>query len=127
VRDKLYPPKPKSFKFKFDVGDTVRISIKRQPFDKSYTGNWSEELFKIHSRYETVPVTYGLNDLAEENIRGKFYEQELQKVAETDRVYIVEKILKTRKRAGKIEYFVKFRSYSDKFNSWVYNVENMLH
>jgi hypothetical protein len=127
VRNRLYPPKPKEFKFKYDVGDTVRISVKREPFDKSYTGRWSEELFKICRRYETVPVTYGLKDLADEDIKGKFYEQELQKVVETDRAYIVEKILKTRKRAGKIEYFVKWRSYPDKFNSWVDNVETLLH
>ena len=127
VRNKLYPLKPKTFKFKYDVGDTVRISVKREPFEKSYTGCWSEELFKIHRRYETVPVTYGLKDLAEEDIKGKFYEQELQKVIETERVYVVEKILKTRKRAGKIEYFVKWRSYPDKFNSWTDHVEAVLH
>ena len=109
------------------MGDTVRISVQRLPFDKAYTGNWTEELFIVKSRYPTVPVTYGLKDLADEDIKGKFYEQELQKVAEVDRVYIVEKILKTRKRAGKIEYFVKWWSYPVKFNSWVDNVESMLH
>ena len=46
---------------------------------------------------------------------------------ETERVYVVEKILKTRKRAGKIEYFVKWRSYPDKFNSWTDHVEAVLH
>jgi Integrase core domain/Chromo (CHRromatin Organisation MOdifier) domain len=127
VREKLYPLKPKKFKFKYDVGDTVRISVKRQPYDKSYTGCWSEELFKVYRRYETVPETYGIKDLADEDIKGKFYSQELQKVAESDRVYVVEKILKTRKRAGKIEYFVKWRSYPDKFNSWTNNVETVLH
>jgi hypothetical protein len=127
VRNKLYPLKPKTYDYKYDVGDTVRISVKRQPFDKSYTGNWSEELFVIRRRFETVPVTYGLKDLAEEDIKGKFYEQELQKVIETERAYIVEKILKTRKRAGKIEYFVKWRSYPEKFNSWTDHVETVLH
>jgi len=127
VRQKLYPPKPKTFKYRYDVGDTVRISVRRQPFEKSYAGNWSEELFVVRCRYATVPVTYGLKDLADEDIKGKFYEQELQKVVETERVYVVEKILKTRKRAGKIEYFVKWRSYPEKFNSWVDNVESVLH
>jgi len=36
-------------------------------------------------------------------------------------------IIKTRKRAGKIEYFIKWRSYPDKSNSWVDNVETVLH
>ncbi|HSN23007.1 MAG TPA: chromo domain-containing protein, partial [Methylomicrobium sp.] len=127
VRNRLYPPKPKTLKYKYDVGDTVRISIKRQLYDKSYMGHWSEELFTVSARHPTEPVTYGIKDLAGEDIKGKFYEPELQKVVETDRVYIVEKILKTRKRAGKIEYFVKWRSYPDKFNSWVDNVETLLH
>jgi hypothetical protein len=127
VRNKLYPPKPETFKFKYNVGDTVRISVKREPFDKSYTGNWSEELFKIDRRYETQPVTYGIKDLAGEDIKGKFYEEELQTVTESDRSYIVEKILKTRKRGGIIEYFVKWRSYPDKFNSWTQHVETLLH
>jgi transposase InsO family protein len=127
VRERLYPPKPKTFTWKYDVGDHVRISMHREPFQKGYTGNWSEELFVIATRHPTVPVTYGLQDLSGEDIKGKFYELELQKVIKTDAVYIVEKILKTRKRAGKIEYYVKWRSYPDKFNSWVDNVDTVLH
>jgi len=126
VRERLYPLKPKTFKWKFDLNDHVRMSMHRESFQKGYTGNWSEELFVIVTRHSTVPVTYGLQDLAGEDIKGKFYEQELQKVAKTDRAYIIEKILKTRKRAGKIEYFVKWRSYPDKFNSWVDNVDDLL-
>jgi hypothetical protein len=54
-----------------------------------------------------------------EDIKGKFYEQELQKIEKTDDVYKIEKILKTRKRNGRIEYFVKWLGYPEKFNSWV--------
>jgi len=78
-------------------------------------------------RHPTVPVTYGLRDLTGEDIKGKFYEQVLQKVTETNRAYIIENISKTRKKAGKIQYYVKWRSYPDKFNSWVDNVEDLLH
>lgn len=127
VRERLYPLKPKTFKWKYEVDDHVRISMHRQPFAKGYEGNWSEEIFVISRRHTTVPVTYGLKDLSGEDIKGKFYEYEIQKVVKSDDVYIVEKILKTRKRAGKIEYFVKWRSYPDKFNSWVDNVESLLH
>jgi len=126
VRERLYPLKPKNLKWKFELNDSVRISMQRQPFQKGYMGNWSEELFTISKRYPTDPVTYGVQDLAGECIKGRFYEYELQKVTKSDDVYIVEKIIKTRKRAGKIEYFVKWRSYPDKFNSWVDNVETVL-
>ena len=39
-----------------------------------------------------------------------------------DDIYDVEKVLKTRKRGGKVEYFVKRKGYPDKFNTWVTNV-----
>jgi hypothetical protein len=82
-----------------------------------------EEIFTIVDRYPTYPLTYGLADLTGEHIRGKFYEQEIQIVTKTDDdVYEVEKVLKTRKRSGKVEYFVKWRGYPDKFNSWVTDV-----
>ena len=63
------------------------------------------------------PPTYSIKDLVGEPIKGRFYEQELQKVTQSD-TFIVEKVLKTRKRAGKVEHFVKWRGYADKFNSW---------
>ena len=107
------------------MGDKVRITMQRQPFRKGYMGNWSEEIFVFSMRHPTRPVTYSIKDLSDESIKGKFYEYELQKVIKRDDVYIVEKILKTRKRAGKIEYFVKWRSYSEKFNSWVSDVRGV--
>jgi hypothetical protein len=125
VRKRLYPVKPKKLKWKYSVGDRVRISMHRQPFEKGYEGNWSEELFVVNVRHPTEPITYGISDLSGEDIKGKFYELELQKVSKRDdEVFVVEKILKTRKRNGKVEYLVKWRSYPDKFNSWVDNVRN---
>ena len=102
------------------MGDKVRISMQRRPFKKGYVGNWSEELFVFGTRLPTSPVTYKLKDLAGDDIKGMFYTDELQFVTKLDDVlFDVERILKTRKRAGKVEYLVKWRGYSDKFNSWV--------
>ena len=33
-------------------------------------------------------------------------------------VYDVEKVLRTRRRNGKVEYYIKWKGYPDKFNSW---------
>jgi len=64
-------------------------------------------------------VTYGLVDLSGEEIKGRFYEEELQKVVKTgEDEYIIDRVLKTRKRNGQVEHFVKWRGYADKFNSW---------
>lgn len=122
VRQTLYPPKPKKLLFKFAVGDTVRMSQARRPFKKGYAQNWSQEMFKVSRLYPTYPTTYGLVDYAGEDIKGKFYPQELQKVVDSGS-YKVEKILRTRKRANKTEFYVKWLGYPNSFNSWVENVE----
>ena len=44
---------------------------------------------------------------------------ELQLIIKEDNVYDVEKVLKTRRRNGKIEYYVKWKGYPNKFNSWI--------
>ena len=94
--------------------------MQRQPFRKGYLGEWSQEIFEIASRLPTTPVTYELRDLSGELIKGRFYEPEIQKVLKSDdENFDVDRILKTRKRGGKIEYLVSWKGYPDKFNSWV--------
>ena len=121
VRATLFPEnKPTKYKFKFRIGDHVRISIARAPFAKAFWGEWTEELFKVSALYKTTPPTYGIIDLNSEPVKGKFYSQELQRVAPpTDQVYTVDQVIKTRKRRGKTEYFVSWKGYGPQFNSWV--------
>ena len=45
---------------------------------KGYTPNWSEEVFVIKKVKNTVPQTYVINDLKDEEI-GTFYEKQLKK------------------------------------------------
>ena len=84
VRARLYPPTPKTYQWKYGVGDRVRIAMQRQPFRKGYLGDLSEEIFEISSRLPTVPVTYELRDLLGESIKGRFYEPEIQRVLKSD-------------------------------------------
>jgi len=64
-----------------------------------------------------VPVTYNLRDLAGEVIKGKFYESEIQKVLKSDdERFDVDRVPKTRKRNGQIQYFVSWKGYPSKFN-----------
>ena len=116
--------KTPAMKSNFKVGDTVRISKQKLRFEKGYEQNWTVEIFTIHKIISRVPVVYKLTDLAGEIIKGTFYEQELQKVSDSG-YYPVEKVIKTRKRKGKTEYFVKFQSYPEKFNAWVDNVKKI--
>jgi hypothetical protein len=108
--------------WKYSVGDQVRISRYKHKFEKGYSSNWTEEIFIIDERFPTHPVTYGLRDSAGEGIKGRFYEQEIQKVVKTDNVYIVEKVLRTRRRGGNLQHYVQWKGYPDKFNSWTTDV-----
>ena len=64
---------------RFKVGDRVRISKLKNIFAKGYTPNWSKEIFIVDKINDTVPYTYNLKDLNDEEIIGSFYDQELQK------------------------------------------------
>ena len=62
---------------KFQVGDYVRVPDKRNIYSKGYTTNWNRELFKIQKINPTNPITYTLEDENNEQIAGKYNEQEL--------------------------------------------------
>ena len=78
--DKQFTTKPK--KYKFQIDDSVRISISKAQFERSFQPRWSREIFKIHSRLPTRPRVYKIRDAKGEIILGSFYEAELQKVRE---------------------------------------------
>ena len=103
---------------KFKVGDRVRIVKKNNTFEKGFTPNWTEELFTISTVKRTQPITYTLADTKGESIQGTFYEQELQKTKQE--IYRIEKVVKKRRRNdGTQEVYVKWKGYSNDFNSWI--------
>ena len=100
---------------KFSVGDKVRISKKKALFEKGYTTRWTEEIFTITKIKRTSPVTYKIADLNGEEIDGTFYEPELQKTSQ--QLFRIEKVIEK----GKNKSLVKWKGYSNDFNSWVDN------
>ena len=84
VYNNLYPEKEKEInlrslkKPKFKVGDRVRIAKLKSKFEKGYTTRWRREIFVIEEVLNTDPITYKVKDLKGEEIKGSFYEQELQ-------------------------------------------------
>jgi len=62
------------------------MTMQRWQFHKGYIGNWSKEILNVADQMLTVPVTYKLNvnDLANEDIKGTFYKDELQLVTKAE-------------------------------------------
>ena len=117
IKENIYTHDKTTKNPKFKINDLVRISLKRRDlFDKPSSNiKWSEELFKVHSINKSNVITYKIKDLNNEIIEGIFYQQELQKSKNTSGVYIIEKIIQKNKN----KYLVKWRGYSNEFNSWV--------
>ena len=106
-------------KYKFEVGDQVRISKMKRTFEKGYLPNFSKEIFTVSQQIPRHPPVYKLKDYDQEELSGTFYNEELQKVIKEDDVYEVEKILKTRGKGKNKEVYVKWLGYPAKFNSWI--------
>ena len=65
----------RSTKYKFNIGDQVRISKTRRTFKKGYLPNWTEEVFTITERIPRQPPVYRIADYDGEKLDGTFYEQ----------------------------------------------------
>ena len=122
LREKVYGKKDKVVKKMniINIGDLVRISKVKSVFAKGYLPNWTEEVFTVvdvNTKYS--PTTYKLKDFNGEVIDGSFYLHEIQKVTQSDDVFLVEKVLRTEKRNNEKWCFVKWRGYPSSMNSWV--------
>ena len=98
---------------KFKVDDYVRISKYKNIFGKGYMPNWPEEDFVVKKVKNTVPWTYVITYLNDEEIIETFYEKELQKTNQKE--FRIEKVIK--RKGDKL--YVKWKGYVNSFNSWI--------
>ena len=110
--------------YKYMIGDLVRIIKERLTFNRGYLPNWSEEIFLVYDRKSFKEPQYYLRDYNGEDIKGGFYEKELQLVQDQNE-YRVEKVLRTRRVNGKVLHLVKWKGWSDNFNSWVEDIHTL--
>ena len=101
----------------FKIGDHVRISKYKNVFAKGYNylnvfANWSDEVFIINKIQNTVPWTYLINVSNNKEIKGSFYEKELQKTDQKE--FRIEKVIK--KSGNKLYVNYMLIIY---FNSWI--------
>ena len=108
----------------------VRLSKAKRVFDKGYLPNWTEEVFTISRIIDTSePKQYKVRDDRLEEIDGSFYAAELQKVSKPE-VYAIEKVIRSRKVAGRRQYCVKWPGtqlgYGPEHNSRVDDIEDIV-
>ena len=119
IKENIYTYNKTSKNPKFKIGDLIRISLKRRNLFDKPPGNikWSEysKYIQLLNVIKSNVITYKIKDLNDEIIKGIFYERELQKTKNTSEVYVIEKII----RRNKNKYLVKWRNYSNDFNSWI--------
>ena len=104
---------------KLKLLEHVRISRMKGIFVRNFDQKWSEEVFQIVGiDKKQMPIMYVLQDLNGIPIEGKFYKEELQRVAKPA-IFRIERILETRGKGKHKQYYVKWYGYDKKFNSWV--------
>jgi len=111
----LFQEEIPNYKPKYNVGDKVRISKYKTIFEKSYTPNWSNEIFTVSKIVYSNPITYHLKDCRNEEIKGCFYEEELSSVRHEDEVYLIEKVIKRKNNQA----YVKWLGFDSSHNSWI--------
>ncbi|GFY35305.1 uncharacterized transposon-derived protein F54H12.3 [Trichonephila clavipes] len=75
--------------------------------DAGYEQNWRRELFIVFEIVQRIPIVYRLKDLQGEEIKGTYYEAELQKVVDSG-FYPVENVIKQRKEEESLNILLNF-------------------
>ena len=112
--------KKKKKKPLLQVGDRVRLSKVKTIFAKGYLPNWTEEEFfidEVNTKYQ--PTTYKVCDYHGKVVEGSFYREELQPVTRIDEIYIIDHIVRQKRKDGKQWYLVHWRGYPSSMDSWV--------
>lgn len=112
---------------KFPSPDSLFFSLL---WNQCLKNNFSFHLFLVHrgqifkiSKVDALvdPPMYQLSDLLDAVLPGRYYPDQLKLSPNPDQIdyWVVDKILKTRRRKGKTEHLVKFLYYPGAF--FVYN------
>jgi hypothetical protein len=105
----------------FSVGDMVRTHKFGTKFDRGYKPTYADEILFIKKVLKTDPPVYKIEDYHGNEISGTYYQNELVKYDKQEEDYEFEYIIKTKKTDNPdiVKAFVKWKGYSDRFNSWV--------
>lgn len=108
-------------KYKYNIGQTVRISKQRHAFTRGYHEQFTQEIFWVEKRMRRQGFNlYELKDCSDQVIEGRFYEAELTPVVkQEDDLWKIDKILARKKRKGVNWVYVAWKNYPKECNSWI--------
>ena len=107
----------KPVRFKYDIGDYVKLSKKKNIFEKGYVPNWTLETFIVKERRATNPVTYKITNLKGEEVIGSFYEEQMQLVNKPKPD--ISKQIEVLKKDGNGRYYIHYKDWSSRFDEWI--------
>jgi len=93
------------------------MAKKKGPFTKGYVPQWTSEVFTISKRIPRHPPCYMVKDYLGREIKGIFYNLELQPVTKTS--YAIEKVLKVKNVNKRKMALVKWQGYGDEYNQLI--------
>lgn len=110
----------KNMRNKFERGQEVRQKFDEKLLDKGYVQKWSDQVYKIRKVYNKLSKPQYTIALDDRVISRRFYPEELQIVRTTPNTrWIIEKILRKRKRNNIEEVLVRFRGFAPEYDQWI--------
>ena len=112
--------RPKISTLPLTTGRAVRIARagRTSKFNRGYHVQNTEEIFVIDKVVQQQDLhTYRLKDLKNEPIQGTFYREELVPVTIPETFPV--RVIRSRTKRGRKEYFVRWLGYPESENSWI--------
>ena len=119
IEQDVFASKSEIKKQPFKINDFVRILVSKGVFEKKYNDTFSHEIFKIKDIFFSKPIQYQLEDTQGEEILGKFYINELQRVDVSKLHVQIGEIKKVFENKEGKSALVSWEYYGDKFDSIV--------
>jgi hypothetical protein len=109
----------KTEKPKYKINQMVRIALQKGVFHRGYSEQSNFEVFNIYDIKRTLPKPLYLLETIDkkEKLTGGFYAHELTPV--NSNIFKIEKVIKQKKINGQTQYFVKWKGYDSRYNSWI--------
>ena len=101
--------------------EKVHISHMVKTFERAYDKKWKRKIFEVIKSFKRFRICkYHLCNIDGEDIKGIFYEPELQLVDYSAQgSFEVEKVIERRGCSKKEEVLIKWEGWPEKFNSWI--------